>query len=62
MFGKVNPTFAVSKPIRMVFCSLPEPSTPFKTNKQDTAKHILVNIYGLSARSEVLEPQRLTSH
>ena len=35
MFGKVNPAPAVSKSIRMVFRSLPEPLKAFKTIKNN---------------------------
>ena len=36
MFGKVNPSPAVSKSIPMVFRSSPEPLKPFKTIKNDS--------------------------
>ncbi len=38
MFGKVNPAPAMSKSIRMVFWSLPEPLKPSKTIKNDPTK------------------------
>ena len=45
MFGDVNPTLVVSVSIRIVFRSLLEPQTPFKTDIKDAANIILLNIY-----------------
>jgi hypothetical protein len=40
MFGKVNPVPAVSKSIRMVFRSFPEPLKPYRTIKNDKKTNI----------------------
>ena len=44
MFGKVNPAPAVSKSIRIVFKSLPEPLKPPKTIKKEILIHIYIYI------------------
>ena len=62
MFGDVKPTLVVSKPIRIVFLSLLEPQTPFKTDIKDAANMILLNIYEWSVRSHFLETHWLTEY
>ena len=61
MFGKVIPTLVVPESLRTVLCSLLESRAHFNTNRQDAAKHTLLNDSELSVWAASLEWPRITN-